>query len=211
MEATLLDAATLLLECDGPNTLSVRRIAAAAGVACRWVCTTTSGARTASSKLSLSEDLSGWPQCSLLPRRSRIPIRRCEKAAAVTERSALAHPKMYQLMFLRAVPGFEPSACARDVADHAFSGFVALVRRAMTAGVLVDGPPRDTARMIWASVHGWVSLELLDMGEPVDHAATFDRMCRSLLAGLGTYVGEGATSSARSDEMPQRPDLPIAW
>ena len=209
MEATLLDAATVLLERDGPNKLSVRRIAAAAGVAPMGVY------NHFGSKDGIIEALfvRGFERlAAVLTAAAQIPdpYQALRESGRHYRDAALAHPKMYQLMFLRAVPGFEPSACARDVADHAFNGFVALVRRAMTAGVLVDGPPRDTARMIWASVHGWMSLELLDMGEPVDHAATFDRMCRSLLAGLGTYVGEDAICSARSDELPQRPDVPIA-
>ena len=38
---------------------------------------------------------------------------------------ALAHPMAYQVMFLRAVPGFEPSDAAMAVAAGAFDGLVA--------------------------------------------------------------------------------------
>jgi hypothetical protein len=55
----------------------------------------------------------------------------------------------------------------------------------MEAGVLAAADPAVTARIIWANVHGWVSLELMEIGEAVeDQEAGFDRSCASLLTGL---------------------------
>lgn len=197
MEASLLDAAAVLLERDGPNKLSVRRIAATAGVAPMGVYNHFGRKGGMIEALfvrgfeQLAEELNAAAQ---IP----DPYEALRESGRRYRNMALAQPKMYQLMFLRAVPGFEPSTSAREVAGHAFNGFVALVRRAMTAGVLVDGPPHETARMIWASVHGWMALELLDIGERVGHTVAFEHMCRSLLAGLGTDVAQGIWS----DEMP---------
>ena len=91
---------------------------------------------------------------------------------------------VYQVMFLRAVPGFEPSDHALEVAARAFDSLVAAVQRAMAAGVIADGSPTETAQLIWASIHGWVSLELLGIGFVEDQDAGFDRVCASLLRGL---------------------------
>ncbi len=50
---------------------------------------------------------------------------------------------VYQVMFLRAVPGFEPSIGALEIAAQAFDSLVAAVQRAMAAGVIADAsPPR---------------------------------------------------------------------
>jgi WHG domain-containing protein len=97
---------------------------------------------------------------------------------------ALAHPMAYQVMFLRAVPGFEPSDHALDVAARAFDSLVAAVQRAMAAGVVAEASPTDTAQLIWAGCHGWVSLELLGVGFVEDQAAVYERGCTSLLRGL---------------------------
>jgi len=61
---------------------------------------------------------------------------------------------------------------------------VAAVERAMAANVIVDSSPAETAQLIWASIHGWVSLELLGIGFVEDQTAGYDRMCQSLLRGL---------------------------
>jgi AcrR family transcriptional regulator len=95
---------------------------------------------------------------------------------------ALAHPKVYELMFLRTMPGFEPSDHALEVAGGAFGALVAAVERAMGAGVIAEGDPTETAQVIWSNVHGWVSLELL--GLVGDQPGTFELSCVTVLAGL---------------------------
>ena len=89
---------------------------------------------------------------------------------------AHAHPMVYRLMFLQAVPGFEPSDHALEVATGAFAALVAAVQRAMTAAVIAEAPPNETAQLIWASHHGWVSLELMGIGFVEDQDAAFDRL-----------------------------------
>jgi hypothetical protein len=54
----------------------------------------------------------------------------------------------------------------------------------MAAGVIAEGPLTDTAQILWASVHGWVSLELLGIGFVEDQDAVFDRAYTALLRGL---------------------------
>lgn len=53
---------------------------------------------------------------------------------------------------------------AFELAVQAYGTLVNAVRRAMAAGVIAEGPLTDTAQILWASVHGWVSLELLGIG-----------------------------------------------
>ena len=90
----------------------------------------------------------------------------------------------YQLMFLRAVPGFEPSAHAKEVAADAFDGLVATVARAMDAGVIAGESARVLAQIIWASIHGFVALELSGIGFIEDQDAGAQLLCATVLDGL---------------------------
>jgi hypothetical protein len=70
------------------------------------------------------------------------------------------------------------------VAVQAFGTLINAVRRAIAAGVIAEGPLADTAQILWASVHGWVSLEILGIGFVQDQDAVFDRAYTALLRGL---------------------------
>jgi hypothetical protein len=54
----------------------------------------------------------------------------------------------------------------------------------MAAGLIAEGPLADIAQILWASVHGWVSIELLGIGFAPDNDAVFDRAYTALLRGL---------------------------
>ncbi len=74
---------------------------------------------------------------------------------------ALANPMHYLVMFGRAVPDFEPSEAARERAMQSFSMLVEAVGR---AGI---DDPEPAAYHLYATVHGYVMLELVGMGELV--------------------------------------------
>ena len=183
MEAALLASAAEILETEGPDGLSVRRIAAAAHVAPMGVY------NHFDSKFGIVEALfvDGFERLrTALAAIADIPdpYEALREGGRRYRALALAHPMVYQIMFLKAVPGFEPSDHALEIAARAFDSLAAAVQRAMTAGVIADGSPTDTAQVIWAGIHGWVSLELLGIGFVEDQAAGFDRVCTSLLRGL---------------------------
>ena len=183
MEAALLASAAEILETEGPDGLSVRRIAAAAHVAPMGVY------NHFDSKFGIVEALfvDGFERLrDALATIADIPdpYQALREGGRRYRALALAHPMVYQVMFLRAVPGFEPSDHALEMAARAFDSLVAAVQRAMAAGVIADASPSETAHVIWASIHGWVSLELLGIGFVEDQDAGFDRVCASLLRGL---------------------------
>jgi AcrR family transcriptional regulator len=183
MEAALLTSAAEILETEGPDGLSVRRIAAAAGVAPMGVY------NHFESKQGIVEALfiDGFERLrAAMASLDEIhdPLEALREGAARYRALALAHPMVYQMMFLRAVPRFEPSPDALEVCSGAFEGLVTVVRRAMAAGAVAEASPTETAHVIWSSIHGWVSLELLGIGFVEDQAAGFDRLCTALLLGL---------------------------
>jgi AcrR family transcriptional regulator len=183
MEGALLTSASEILETEGPDALSVRRIAAAAGVAPMGVY------NHFESKFGIVEALyvQGFDRLAgAMAAMAQIddPGEALLEGARAYRALALAHPMAYQVMFLRAVPGFEPSDPALTSCTRGFDYLVATVQRAIRAGVIAPGSPTETAQMIWASIHGWVSLELLGLGFVDDHDVWYDRLCEALLRGL---------------------------
>ena len=183
MEAALLSSAADLLETEGPDGLSVRRIAAAANVAPMGVY------NHFESKFGIVEALfiQGFHRLGVeMAAMARIeePTEALREGARRYRALALEHPMAYQVMFLRAVSGFEPSDTALGECTGAFDSLVAAVRRAMEAGVIAEAPPTETAQLIWATIHGWVSLELLGLGFVEDLDAGYEHLCEALLRGL---------------------------
>ena len=183
MEAALLTSAAELLEQEGPDSLSVRRIAAVAGVAPMGVY------NHFESKFGIIEALfvQGFERLGdAIAATGDIedPYEALHESGRRYRALALAHPMVYRIMFLRSVPGFEPSDQALEVASEAFGVLISSVQRGIAAGILADGPPSDIAQMIWASIHGWVSLELMGMGFVEDQEQGFDQVCATILRGL---------------------------
>jgi AcrR family transcriptional regulator len=183
MEGALLTSAADILESEGPDGLSVRRIAAAAGVAPMGVY------NHFESKFGIVEALfiQGFERLGAeMAAMAQIedPVQALAEGARRYRALALAHPMAYQVMFLRAVPGFEPSIHALGQCTGTFDSLVAAVERAMRAGAIAEASPNDTAQVIWAAIHGWVSLELLGIGFVEDQEAGYDRLCEALLRGL---------------------------
>jgi AcrR family transcriptional regulator len=183
MEAGLLEAASTLLEREGPDALSIRRIAAAAGVAPMGVY------NHFASKSGIVEALfvQGFERLGqAMATLAAIddPLEALAEGGRRYRALALAHPMAYQLMFLRAVPRFEPSDQALAVAAQAFDGLVAAVERAIRAGLIADRSPTMLAQIIWASIHGWVALELCGIGFIEDQDVGADLLCASIQLGL---------------------------
>jgi len=183
VEAAILAAAETILDTDGPGALSIRRIAAVAGVAPMGVY------NHFESKNGVIEALfrSGFTRLKgALDSLREIddPIEALLEGGRRYRALALEHTAAFQVMFLRAMPGFEPSDEAKAVAGDAFLSLTAAVDRAMQANVIVKGNPAQTAQMIWASIHGWVALELSGIGFVDDLDKGAEDLGRALLDGL---------------------------
>src|SRR5580698_3175883 len=108
MEGALLTSAEDILESEGPDGLSVRRIAAAAGVAPMGVY------NHFESKFGIIEALfvRGFERLrQAMAEMADIedPYEALREGGRRYRQLALEDPAAYQVMFLRAVPGFEPS------------------------------------------------------------------------------------------------------
>ena len=148
----LVDAAARILVEEGPGGLSLRKVAAAAGVSTMPVYT-------------LFGDKQG-----LLDAMHREGFRRLGAALAAVPRTddalsdlaalgfayreaALASPHLYGLMFTSGFPRTE-------AADATYDPLVTAVSRCQREGRFIPGDPEPIALHLWALAHGMVSLEL---------------------------------------------------
>lgn len=172
VRSSLLDVAGDLLAREGPDALSMRRVADAAG------CSTTVLYRLFRGKHGIVAGLyrEGFDRL-----RSRLAAvertgdhRRDIAALGVAYRDhALDHPAYYAVMFGRPVPQFTPTD--DDVAHgrRSLQILVDAVADAQTAGVLAGDDPWPVARVLWAGAHGAVSLELAGHLGTADGERTF--------------------------------------
>jgi AcrR family transcriptional regulator len=169
----ILDGALTVLQRDGASALTVRNVADEAG------CSTTGIYTHFGDKNGLVEaiflDGARSFATAMAPAYQRGDL---TEAGRAYRRWALDNPTHYLVMFGRAVPDFEPSADTLTRAGATFQGLIDLVAR-----VGAD-EPEDAAYHLWATVHGYVMLELVGMG-PVDRA-DLDRLYdRGLAAATG--------------------------
>jgi AcrR family transcriptional regulator len=153
---TLLDAALRLLEERGPGALRIRDLAEAAGQSTMGVYT------HFGSKQGLLEQLYLHGFRRLEERLSSAPTngrgRQELLAFALAYRAfALDNEALYGLMFERATPDFVPSDASRLAGLATFEMLVTRV-----AGWRPDLPdPAADSHLIWASMHGLVTIELM--------------------------------------------------
>jgi AcrR family transcriptional regulator len=185
---TLLEAALRLLEENGPAALRVRDVAAAADQSTMGVYT------HFGSKQGLLEQLYLHGFQRLADRLDTVPSagpgrEELVEFALAYRAFALDNEALYGLMFERATPDFVPSDASRMAG---LSTFEMLATR--VAGWRPDFPdPAADAHLVWAAMHGLVSIELMHRrwGGPLvahlrgDPEQNFARSIDSLLDALG--------------------------
>ncbi|TDD17023.1 TetR/AcrR family transcriptional regulator [Nonomuraea diastatica] len=158
LRSHLLDVAVNLLETDGPDSLTMRRIAAEAG------CTTTVIYTMFGNREGLAEALylEGFERfrryLESVPQR-RSPFEHLTALGPAYRQVCLSEPGYYSLMFERAIPGFEPSERARTLARAALNILDRVIADCISAGYLIPTQPRKIADALWAAAQGAISLE----------------------------------------------------
>jgi AcrR family transcriptional regulator len=155
----LLDVAGTLLTTEGPDALSLRRLAAAAGTSTSAVYALFGGKPGILRELFI-ESFTRFAAHLDTVTPSDDPLADLLALGHAYRASALADPHLYAVMFGSPVPGFEPAPDDYAHAEATFAPLLDTVRRAVVAGLLRDADPAWIATALWANVHGLVSLEL---------------------------------------------------
>lgn len=195
--AALSRAAHDLLATEGPGALTVRRLAARAGVSTMNVYSRFGGKDGVLDELftagftRLTEAVAAVPETD-------DPLVDLRGAGRAYLHFARTSPTYYSLMFDRVVPDYVPGESARAVAEATFVQLVGLIRRAMTLGAITDGDPVTTAAGVWSHVHGLASLESIcgAAGGPSglvdeDWSAIADAALAAHVRGLAAPAGTG--------------------
>jgi AcrR family transcriptional regulator len=155
----LLDTAGALLTTEGPDALSLRRLATAAGTSTSAVYALFGGKPGILRGLFI-EAFTRFAAHLDTVTPSDDPLADLLTLGRAYRASALADPHLYAVMFGSPVPGFEPAPEDYVHAEATFTPLLDTVRRAVAAGLLRDADPYLIATALWATVHGLVSLEL---------------------------------------------------
>ncbi|MGH3823154.1 MAG: TetR/AcrR family transcriptional regulator [Pseudonocardiaceae bacterium] len=155
----LLDTAGTLLTSEGPDALSLRRLAAEAGTSTSAVYALFGG-KPGILRALFIEAFTRFAAHLDAVTPSDDPLADLLALGHAYRASALADPHLYMVMFGSPVPGFEPTPEDYAHAEATFTTLLDAVRRAVAAGLLVDADPHLIATALWANVHGLVSLEL---------------------------------------------------
>ncbi len=180
----LLESAHRVLVSEGPEALTVRRIATDAGMSTMNVYSRFGGKDGILQSLFVSghHKLSGMLAAVVA---QSDPLDELRERATTYRDFALENPAYYAVMFKRAVPEFEASDESTAVALATLDHFAVCVGRLMESGDLPHGDPIATAAVLWAAAHGLVTLELDGLGrERLDWTTIFHSAFEATIRGL---------------------------
>ena len=182
VERELLSAAEAVLVRDGPGGLTVRAVAAEAGIAPMGVYNRLGGKDGLVDALLIK----GFDRLRAAIDSADDPdVRTRLRDGGLRYREfALANPHFYAIMFEDAIPREHESAEVEEHARACFGALVRAVEMASAAGVIAAPDPLEAAQQIWSAVHGAVALELRGLVLTEDPAATYDAFLDTMIRGL---------------------------
>jgi AcrR family transcriptional regulator len=199
LRVRLLDEAGRLLSDDGPDALSLRRLAKDVGTSTTAVYSLF-GAKQGLVKAVFLEAFGRFgARLDVVPR-SGDPLTDLLRLGVAYRESALADPHLYAVMFGRGIPGFEPEPEDTEVSLATMNPLVDAVRAASATGLLMDVPPETIAIALWAQAHGLVSLELGgSMPDEFDLADHYEYMLAAAIRGWLRESGPTAPDPTAPD------------
>jgi AcrR family transcriptional regulator len=186
VERELLTAAETVLVRDGPGGLTVRAVAAEAGIAPMGVYNRLGGKDGLVDALLIRgfDRLRASLEAAMADTAEPDIRARFISCGLSYRRFALANPHFYAIMFEDAIPHERDNP---EVAEHASATFGALVRiveLAVAVGALAAPDPVEAAQQIWSGVHGAVALELRGLVLTPDPEKTYRTFLATLARGL---------------------------
>jgi AcrR family transcriptional regulator len=186
VERELLAAAEAVLAREGPGGLTVRAVAAEAGIAPMGVYNRLGGKDGLVDELLIRgfDRLRATLEAALADTGEAGMRGRFIASGLSYRQFALANPHFYAIMFEQPVERRTDNPEVGEHADATFGALVRTVELAAAADVIAARDPVETAMQIWSAVHGAVMLELKGMVLTPDPQYTYRTLLDTLIRGL---------------------------
>lgn len=197
VERELVSAAEAVLIRHGLTGVTVRAVAAEAGIAPMGIYNRLGGKDGLINALLIR----GFDRLRTAVEGDDEPdtLERLRSCGLRYRRFALGNPHLYAIMFGGAIAREQTSG---EVKEHAAAAFRALRRTvefAAAAGQIEAPEATEAAHQIWSAVHGAVALELKGLVLTPDPDATYDAFLETLVRGLAPRRRRGDRGDVRSD------------
>ncbi|HVT69790.1 MAG TPA: TetR/AcrR family transcriptional regulator, partial [Trebonia sp.] len=186
VERELLAAAEAVLVRDGPGGLTVRAVAAEAGIAPMGVYNRLGGKDGLVDALLIRgfDRLRASLEAAMSDTAEPSMRARFLSCGLTYRRFALASPHFYAIMFEDAIPRERDNPVVGEHAHATFGALVRIVELAAAAGVIAAPDPLEVAQQIWSAVHGAVALELRGLVLTPDPEQTYRDFLMTVFRGL---------------------------
>ncbi|GAB3885210.1 hypothetical protein GCM10029964_047500 [Kibdelosporangium lantanae] len=195
----LIDIAARLLAEKGPQALSARQIAAAAGSSTMAVYTHFGGMSGLVREI-VHEGFARLNQHMTQVARTDDPVSDMATLGRAYRHNARANPHLYAVMFgASSLAGFSLSEQDRHHGRYTLVNVVECARRCIEAHRFRSADPGLVAHQMWNATHGLVTLELGGyLVEPWDADRCFEAQLIGLMVGAGDAEAAAAGSVAAS-------------
>lgn len=172
----MLDAATRLLTEEGPAAMTVRRVADAVNCSTTLLYSLFGGKDGLANELylegfaRLKEEFRSASEQAAARKEDMSRLAPLRLHARVYHEYARRNPSYYMVMFGDAIAGFVPPVESRKQAWESFEVLIDAFDACMKNGALPPSNPTAAARLLWAAMHGAISLELKGYYLKTEHA-----------------------------------------
>lgn len=180
VEGSLLRAADAVLRRDGLSGVTVRAVAAEAGVAPMGVYSRF-GSKDGLVDALLIRAIEDF-RAAVSRHEEPDPEERLKAGGRRFREWALANHQHYEAIFLARIGLGSDKVAAASL--RAFAELLSRVEYAMAGGVLREDDVTEVAQQIWHTVHGAVALELHSLVLTADASATYERLLDTIVRGL---------------------------
>lgn len=185
LRRNVIEAASRLLREEGPEAITVRRVAQTLDCSTKIIYTMFKGKDGLADALYLEGCARLAHTIAQVPK-AATPAAYLRAVAWAYWTFTLAHPSFYLVMFCGAIPHYQPSATSLHSTITAFEVVIEMLQRYQEAKKL---PASDDLALVtqtfWAALHGVASLHLLGHFSSQEEAtAVFGRMVEAMIRSL---------------------------
>lgn len=179
----MVEAAVRIIGADGADAMTVRRLAADAGVAPMTIYNRFGDMHGVFDAL-LRHGFAKFADALEGAAAGLDPVDGLMAMGRRYRRFAIDEPELYSFMFLRALHDIEPSEESRAEAARSFGALLDVVQRGIDLGRFHRTDPNVLAQAIWSTCHGAVALELVDMCRFADPEIAYEALLEITIRGL---------------------------